>query len=94
MQATAAFHSRTIENRIAAEKQTKTRRCRRILSIIVKLLSKPHDVISAVDENHFAGNTAAGIGGKKNSRRSDLGDFNVPSKWSALFVALEHLTQA
>ena len=28
---------------------------------IEQLLSKPHDVISAIDENHFAGDAAAGV---------------------------------
>jgi hypothetical protein len=41
--------------------------------------SKPHDVISTVDVDDFAGNAARSIGSEKNSRAADFGDFDVAS---------------
>src|ERR1700726_927020 len=43
-------------------------------------LLKPHNVIPAVDINHFAGDAAAGIGGEEDSGRTDFCNIDVAAE--------------
>jgi hypothetical protein len=90
-----ALHSRTIENRMAAANNARNMRLLRIIPLSHdaeyglknrKLFSEPHDVVSAIDVNNFAGDTAAGVRGKKYSSRADFFDVHVAAQWSSLGV--------
>jgi hypothetical protein len=48
--------------------------------------SETHDVITAVHVNHFAGDAAAGVGGKENSCRANFGYFHIAPQGRALGV--------
>jgi len=72
------LHSRTIDKRIAAAKQAKIRRwfsivllspmmVRSGVKLNRELISKSHDVVAAVYVDHFAGDTAAGVGGEEDT---------------------------
>ncbi len=55
---------------------------------------KPHDVVSAIDVDHFAGDAAAGVGGQEDSRGADFADLNVASQRGALGVRFQHVAEA
>src|SRR5947209_6746184 len=52
-----------------------------------------HDVVAAVDKDDFPGNSAAGVGCQKHSRRSDFRDLHIPAQRCTLLMALHHLAQ-
>ena len=58
------------------------------------LFSKSHDVVAAVDEDYFAGNSATRVGGEEDSGVADFFDFYAAAQWGALFVAFEHVAEA
>src|SRR5713226_9307882 len=55
--------------------------------------SKTHDVVSAVDVEHFACDAGACVGGEKHCRAPDLTYFHVALQRRALGVRLEHVAE-
>ena len=55
---------------------------------------KPHNVVSTIDVDGFAGDARAGIGRKKYAGAADFADLHVTPQWSALGVRMQHVTEA
>src|SRR5277367_3527493 len=65
-----------------------------ILEAPYKWLLEPHDVISAIHVNDFAGDAAAGVGGEEDSGRADFCNIDIAAERGVFGVGLQHVAEA